>query len=740
MNRPLIWFSGAFAAGTALALFSVSFPLLAIAAILALSVVIGWHFVQIRPLCVLIAGLLCGLSYTQAYHTYRIAPVLEVDGTPATITVKALDYAVQYDEQQRVEVRVSGNDVGCPRNFRTLVYLPTTEQEIIPGDTITASIEFYLPQASEGFDRASYYRSEGYYILASAAEGLPVSVNSPAHRPISYYPKSFAHALQQVLSQHGTERQTAFWKALTTGDRSGLTTTDIDHLRRAGLSHVIALSGLHVGFLVSMLLFLLGKRWGTLLGIPMLMMFYLMVGWSPSVVRACVMYGMIMLAFWVRRQNDSLNALAAALLIILVILPDSLESVSLQLSFVSTLGILCFAGRLQNLFRLRKETPWMLKKLYAVLLGSVICTICSSVLTTPFLLYHFGYLSVFSVVSNLLTLWAVSIVFPILILGGILGFAFSGISGFLLTIAGYLTDYIYFISDAIANIRYGVLYCENSLDFAAAVLLSVVLAGLLWKANKSVLQIFLPAMLAVVIGLSVCRGTAAHRDLKVTVLPEGSGQAILISCDNHTALIDCSASSYHDTVQDVAQYMDWRGVESLDLLILTSVDVTHARYACDLLETIPVKQVILPETNRESNEVYPALMQSLETENIPYEKLAPKAAAPVGDASLGLSVLGAVERKLVVRVQADDEDVTIVHALTQNMLLELTETTPLRSDTLVVAGSFLEDSVKMEELLDRIQPEQLILENGWYTPEDCRDIPVINPQETGEVTINLTRD
>ncbi|MCD8355818.1 MAG: ComEC/Rec2 family competence protein [Clostridia bacterium] len=740
MKRPLIWFSAAFTAGTAVALFSFSLPLAMAVLVLALAVIFGSRFSQLRPVCVLAAGLACGLSYTTAYHTYVVNPVAEVAGTPATITFTATDYAVQYDNNQRVAVHIKGSDVGCSRSFRTLVYLPFTEEEIQPGDIITASVEFYLSNASEGFDRAGYYRSEGYYVLASAAEGIPITVTQPEHRPLIYYPKKFAHTLQAVFAQCGTERQAAFWSALVTGNRTNLTTKDTDHLRRAGLSHVIALSGLHVGFLISMLMFLFGKKLGTMLCVPALVVFYFMVGWSPSVLRACIMYSMIILAFWVRKQNNSLNALFAALLVILVLLPEALASVSLQLSFASSFGIICFSNRVQKLLQLPKKAPHILKKLYHIFLGSIICTICSSALTVPFLLYHFGYISVFSIFSNLLALWVIAILFPLLVIGGIIGTQLAGISGPILTAAGYLTDYIYWVSDTIANIPYGVLYCESSIDFAISIVLSVITVLLLWLAGKRLLLVSVPALMAAIIGISLWRGAAAADDLKISILPEGSGQAIIVSCGEHAALIDCSGSGHYDVVQDIEQYLDWHGMDSLDLMILTSVDLTHARNVCELLETVPVEQVILPETNRETNEVYPVLMETLENLSISYEKTAPDAETPIGDVSLGISVLGAVERKLMVHIVSEDQDILIVHALTQKMLLDYTENSPLSCDTLVVAGGFVEDSTKMKELLDRIQPEQLILENGWTSPDIYDNIPVSNPYETGEIDFITVRN
>lgn len=740
MQRPLIWFSVAFAVGCGIALFGVSIPLAAAVLMLAASIIIGRLVSPTIPVCVLLAGLTCGLAYTDAYHRYITDPVSGLEGLSQHMTVTAADYAVQYEDSQRLEVRVDGSDVGLKTGFRTLAYLPLTEEEIKPGDTITGKFEFYISGLREGFDRESYYRSQGYFVLASVNKNAEITVTQPEYRPLSYYPKLFAQKLRDVFAQYGTERQISFWNALATGDRSDLTTADRDHLRKAGLSHVIALSGMHVGFLISLLLLVFGRKLGTALGIPALLAFYLMVGWSPSVVRACVMYGILLLSFWVRRQSDSMNSLFAALLLILVILPDSLTSVSLQLSFAATFDILCFASRIQYLLALPKRVRNPVKRLYRVLSGTVACTVSSTAITAPILLYHFGYLSVFSVLSNLLALWAVSLVFPLLFIGGVSGLFVPTAAAVLLTPAGWLTDYILWVSDWIAGLPYGLLYCENHVDFAFAIVLSALAALLLWKGSRRVLAAGIPLLVLLVVGISVWRGTAVQNDLHISVLPEGSGQAIVISCGEQAALIDCSGSGYHNAAEDVAAYLDWYGIDSLDLVILTSVDLGHARNVCELFREIPVERVLLPQKNRENKTPYPEVIQTMETLGISYEMLAPETETAVGNDSLGLSVLGTVERKLVVRIQSEDQDIVTVHALTQNMLLELTDQTPLPCDTLLVSGGFSENTEKMQELLRRIAPSQIVLESGWESGTDYGGIPIVNPYYTGQIDWKTERD
>ncbi len=724
MKRPWIWFVTAFAVGVASALCAAHVPWVLAICIIAVAAGIGWKIQKIRPICVLIAGALCGLCYTQAYHAVFQAPCMSLADTTKSMIVEVTDFPTQYDTNQRVEIRVIGSRVGCPLNFRTLAYLPKTKQQLKPGDELTATVSFYIPNQTEGFDRASYYRAQGYTILASVDEEFGVVVTSPKHRPLSYYPKAFAQRLRDVYAQQGNDRQSAFWCALATGDRTHLTTTDTDHLRRAGLAHVIALSGLHVGFLLSMLLFFFGRKIGTYLGIPVLVAFYLMVGWSPSVARACIMYGFILVAYAFRKEKDSMIALFLALLLILIRLPDALLSVSLQLSFASTLGILCFAPKCKR----------------RGIMASVGCSIASSVFTAPFLLYHFGYLSVFSIFSNLLALWAISLIFPLLFLGGMLGIGSATLAHILLTPAAWLTNYVLAVSDFFAEIPFGVLYCENTRDFLVSIFVSLLTALLLWLASKRIRAVVLTMLIVVLIGVSFSRSNAAWDDWKVTVLSEGNGQAILVSCRDELALIDCSCTGYHDVVEDIKQYMDWNNQEDIDVFILTSIDKSAARNAAELLQEISVDQVILPAKNRENNAVYPDFMRVLKETNIPYDKTAPQQEMTVGDPSLGLSILGRTERKLMVRMQSEDQNIVTVRAFTQKMLLSLTENNTLSCDTLLVSGSFIEDTDKMHILLQRINPKQLIIENGWKSKESYDGVPASNPYAVGDITWKTVRE
>ena len=114
------------------------------------------------------------------------------------------------------------------------------------------------------------------------------------------------------------EREAGLLTGLLIGDKTGITDADTTSLRIAGLSHLVAVSGLHVGFLVAFCYLLFGRRIGTYLSIPLILLFVPIAGASPSVIRAAVMYLIAAGAFVAKREADTLNSLFAALLLLLI--------------------------------------------------------------------------------------------------------------------------------------------------------------------------------------------------------------------------------------------------------------------------------------------------------------------------------------------------------------------------------------------------------------------------------------
>ena len=140
-----------------------------------------------------------------------------------------------------------------------------------------------------------------------------------------------------------------FMKSLMLGDKSEFYNDDALYcaMSRAGFMHIVAVSGMHVSFLVGLLQFILGRgRRSAVICIALVWLFVLVTGASPSAVRAGFMQSMLLMAPVLRRENDAVTSLSAILALILLSNPYAAASISLQLSFGAMAGIICFSGKL----------------------------------------------------------------------------------------------------------------------------------------------------------------------------------------------------------------------------------------------------------------------------------------------------------------------------------------------------------------------------------------------------------
>lgn len=199
-----------------------------------------------------------------------------------------------------------------------------------------------------------------------------------------------------------------FIVALTLGDSSLIDKSTRQDFSSAGVAHVLALSGLHVGFIVLIIWWLLFpldylrlKKLRLIITLAVIALFALFTGLSPSVVRATIMIAMVFTSVILYRRSVSLNALSLAALLILVFSPSSLYSVGFQLSFITVAAILLFARLPQCL-----ESRFKLVNYFT---STVMTSIVAMLSTIALSAHYFHTISVMSVLSNLLILPALPI-------------------------------------------------------------------------------------------------------------------------------------------------------------------------------------------------------------------------------------------------------------------------------------------------------------------------------------------
>ena len=192
--------------------------------------------------------------------------------------------------------------------------------------------------------------------------------------------------------------------ALLWGYRDDISDTTRDYFSAAGMSHILAVSGLHTGIIAFILWFLLYPlrytRWRKLqhiLTILLLWMYAFITGLSPSVIRACLMATFIGVAHLIDRRNTSLNALCGSAVLTLLISPIQLFDVGFQLSYTAVAGILLLAPHC-DISRYIKTEGNLLR--YAT--ATIAVSVAAQIATLPLAAYYFHYIPLWGLLSNIL--------------------------------------------------------------------------------------------------------------------------------------------------------------------------------------------------------------------------------------------------------------------------------------------------------------------------------------------------
>lgn len=278
------------------------------------------------------------------------------------------------------------------KNARIRVYSRTGLEESI-GDVVEYSLKL------EGFGETSWMARDLDFTAYRGTSRL-VGHASTLETRLSLLRDKMSGNLQQMLPNG----EGSLLSAALLGQTEALPDSLRQIYAEAGLSHLLAVSGLHLSVLLSLFSLFLQQSWlprkcRLSLEIFLAISFAAMTGMSPSILRAAFMLVLHRLALLLGRDADTLNSLGISVILILLFHPYGVFSISLQLSYLATMGICAFAEPMAGALgeRLREESP----RLY--ILFSMLCvTLSAQILTAPLVCWQFGQLALLTPVSNLL--------------------------------------------------------------------------------------------------------------------------------------------------------------------------------------------------------------------------------------------------------------------------------------------------------------------------------------------------
>jgi competence protein ComEC len=394
-----------------------------------------------------------------------------------------------------------------------------------------------------------------------------------------------------IIDAHLPPVSGALLEGLLIGERRQLPPTLLADFRRAGVFHVLAISGFNVALVagsafVLLRLACLPAPLAAGLALATLVAFAAVVGGQPSVLRATVMGGLFLAAGLLGRESRVWNSLAAALLVLLALDPGSLAEPGLQLSFAATAGLLHLS-------------PWLRARLAPWCPGPVASALAVSggaqLGVTPVMLLHFGQLSPLGVVANLLVVPLAGL----LTTGGVLTLAVATVSEplahLLFQSLWILLVALRLVVRAFAALPGAIVYVPPPPTVAVG---AAGLALLLLPWARGYLATV--GVVALAAGASIATIAARQPDgfVRVTVLDVGQGEAILVQApDGQALLVDTGGGGPgrgdrgERTVVPVLRRL---GIRRLSALAVTSGAPDHAGGMVGLLEGMPIDEVWIP--------------------------------------------------------------------------------------------------------------------------------------------------
>ncbi|MEW6651976.1 MAG: DNA internalization-related competence protein ComEC/Rec2 [Bacteroidota bacterium] len=460
------------------------------------------------------------------------------------------------------------------------------------------------------FDYEKYLSDRGISMLATAYKASNIEVIDKSYSWFNNSVFEIRKMLDNKITLLHNETTRGLLRGLILADRSGIDYyTNVDFMN-AGVVHVLSVSGLHVGYIVLIFLFLFNRfnlYWRAGLTIVCLFAYMIITGSEAPVFRSTVMASIILATPFLGRDTNGYNTLSFAALIILLLNPLELFNPSFQLSFSAILALIMLFPIIKNYVDGLNITNQFLKY-FLMFLGS---TLIAQIGTLPFTLVYFGKISVTSLAANFIVIPLSGVIVGLGIVSIILSPVsiwaaeiYSSCNEFLTYLLFYTVKFFGNPEYSIINIRQFTLYDSILFYITFGILFG------LWKYFQNY-KAKLAFLILVISIFSIAirfdnEELLAKNKLTVISIDVGQGDSFLIAFPNgKTALIDAGEATKHfdNGRRVIIPLLEKLGVDKIDYAFISHIDSDHYMGILELIKKnkIGVLYKPLPDTLKQND-------------------------------------------------------------------------------------------------------------------------------------------
>ena len=506
---------------------------------------------------------------------------------------------------------------------------------------------------------------------------------------------------REKLEKYMSKDSAGISTALLLGDKDYLEDNIYDTFKNSGLAHILSISGLHVGFIVALLLFFLKRCKASpkvqfVICAIFLILYSTICGFASSVVRASIMSLCLMLSFLCKERGDMLSSLGLAGMLIMLINPFNALELGFKLSFLAVFGLLTLSRPISN----------FLNKLHIpnVISSSIATTISAELMTLPVVANYFGGLPIMALVANLALLPIFSVVFSLLFVAFLLNLVLP--LGFLFVPFSYVLTSFMSVTAVFSSVGVISLLFFSAIATIAYYILLFLLSNFVML--KAKLKLYISSILVVILTVSLMLGNFTYytSSNELFVFSGVDNTVAVTSEKSEFVLIGMGdGSDYQYNLLELS--LGKKQVKKIDALCLPLFAVSNQEKLIEMCKSRRIDNVILPSSLDE-------IQRTVLTEKLPARtNVTFSNFESLSLSNLTISALQVSGKTKVVMAQVQMEHevkqiVLVQDKLTDNQANKIIENYTIKPN-FVIANSY---SVGLEKLFTNLALDYKIIFNS----------------------------
>lgn len=539
--------------------------------------------------CFLLAGAALGSLYSYTSYSVKLESETALAGKEAEVCATITDKISTGEHFGVYNARVHETDDYCEFNCRLTTYSP-----LEVGNTVMMKATFELPSVDGDFDERRYLLSDGITLTASA-ENIRIISESP--ESLASCARNISNTLRSIFMDELGEESGGFISALLLGNRSDISKSVKRDFSRLGISHILAISGMHLTVICTLAGAMLGaisqrlKKPGCIL----IVIFYMLItGFSASVVRSGIMLLFMIAASFFKRRSDSITNLCASVFIICITDPYATADIGLQLSFAAVMALLLFSTKRIDLRDNIKDKSSKLNSVKKVLLSPIATTLVVVLFLLPLEWLYFDEISLISPLTNplfsilaTLMLWLSPFI--------ILCIPAPTFSAIIVRIVDRLVEITLLSSAALSDLRGITVGIGTPLTPVFCILIfGAVIAFCITKKKKRLVSGAILATFVLSFGISCALYRLPYSStVAVSMESHKVSDAVVVASENKAMLIDIG-NGYMPIMRKAMNSVKDEQITELEVLMLTHIHSSHPATVEKILESYKVRTVLLP--------------------------------------------------------------------------------------------------------------------------------------------------